>query len=422
MPAEASCKQTIEITVPAAEVAQETERAVNALREKVRLPGFRPGKVPADLVRSRFAGDVREDVIRSLVPKHFQQRAEELSLKVVGTPDVRDVHFHAGEPLTFKADFEVLPEFELMDYSSLSAPYRQPEVTEEQVAQRLGELREQKAEFVNEEPRPAVDGDYAVAALTRQGEHDASAGKEEQVVVVIGGEDTLEAFSANLRGLSPGEVKEFEVAYPDDYGEASLAGHSVRFHARLEAIRRKELPELNDEFAKDLGDFQTLEELRGEVRQALEREQESQAQLEAKGKLVEQLVGMHEFPVPEAFVDRQVQNRLEQYLRGLAARGADIENLKLDWAKIKESQKEAATREVKASLLLDRIADRENIGVTNEEVDREVKHLAQQSRQVVAVVRQRLEKEGALGRIASRIRNEKTLNFLFEHSRKVAED
>ncbi len=422
MPAESSCKQTIEVTVPAAEVARETERAVNALREKVRLPGFRPGKVPADLVRTRFSSEVREDVIKSLVPKHFQQRAEELNLKVVGTPDVRDVHFHAGEPLTFKADFEVFPEFELKDYGTLSAPYRQPEVTEEQVAGRLEELREQKAEFVNEEPRPAVDGDHVLAALTRLGGPDAPAGKEEEVAVVIGGEDTLDAFSTNFRGLSPGEEKEFEVAYPDDYGEASLAGKSMRFQARLKAIRRRELPELNDEFAKDLGDFQTLDELRGEVRKALEREQESIAQQEAKGKLVEQLVNMHEFPVPEAFLDRQVQNRLEQYLRGLAARGADIESLKLDWAKIKESQRESAMREVKASLLLDKIADRENIGVTNEEVDREVKHLALQAREPVAALRQRLEKEGALGRIASRIRTEKTLNFLFEHSRKVAED
>ncbi len=424
MASEAGCKQTLEITVPAAEVAEETERVVNALRQRVRLPGFRPGKVPADLVRSRFAADVREEVIRNLAPRYFQRRVEELGLRVVGSPELLDVHLHAGEPLKFKAEFEVVPEIELKEYREISVPYRQPEVTDGQVAQRLEELREQKAEFITVDPRPAADGDYAVVSLVAGDRGDAPAReqKEEEVMVLIGGEDTLEAFSTNLRSLAPGQEKEFDVSYPADYGDSSLAGRTVRFRAHLKAIRHKELPQLNDEFAKDLGDFQTLEELRGEVRKAIEREQELQAQQQAKGKLVDKLVEMHDFPVPDAYVDRQIQVQVDQYLRSLAARGTDIQSLKLDWGKIRQSQLERATREVKASLLLDRIAERETINVTNEEVDREVKHMAAQSREPAPLVRQRLEKEGQLGRIAARIRAEKTLNFLFEHARKVAED
>jgi trigger factor len=422
LPVPETCKRTIEISVPAAEVEQEIERAVGAMVRRVKLPGFRPGKVPPSLIRTRFAGEVREEVVRSLVPKHFQKRAEDQNLRVVGTPDITDVHFHPGEPLTFKAEFEVAPEFELQPYRGLSVTYREPQVTEEQVAQRLEELREQKAEFINEEPRPAVDGDYVVASLEARGEVEERLRKQDEVVVEIGGADTLEAFSANLRGLSPGEEKEFDVSYPEDFGDRKLAGQTVRFLARVTAIRRKELPELNDAFAADLGDFKDLEELRAEVRKALQREQEHLAQQRAKSMLVDQLVKAHDFPVPEALVEGQIQSQVEQYLRTLSAQGVDLDSVKLDWKKVRESQRERAVDEVKASLLLQRIAEREAVEVTNEEVDREVQRIARQGREAVAAARRRLEQEGGLRRIALRIRTEKTLNFLFEHARKVAED
>lgn len=417
-----TCKQTLEISVPVAEVDKETERVLASLVKRVRLPGFRPGKVPSQLVRARFAGDIREEVVRSLVPKFFQRRVEEENLRVVGTPDVTDVHFHPGEPLTFKAEFEVAPEVELKEYVGLTVPYRDPEVTGEEVSQRIETLRDQKAEFVNVDPRPVVDGDHAVVSLEPVQGLDEPPGKQEELVLHIGGEETLEAFSEHLRGLSPGEEKEFDVLYPEDYGDAKLSGKSVRFHARLRGIRRKELPELNDEFARDLGDFQTLDELREEVRRSMLREKEYLAQQDAKEKLVEALVDLHDFPVPEAYLDRQIEIQVENYLRSAAARGVDPRTVKLDWAKLKESQREKAARDVKASLLLERIADREAIEVTSEELDREVQRIAKQEREPVAAVRKRLEKEGILRRIASRIRTDKTLTFLFEQARKVAED
>ena len=417
-----TCKQVLEITVPASEVERETERVIQALRARVKLPGFRPGKAPASLIRSRFTAEIREDVIKSLVPKHFHQRVEERDLRVVGTPDISDVHLHAGEPLTFKAEFEVAPEIELKDYRGLTVAYLEPEVTGEQVAERLERLREQKAEFVNIDPRPAENGDYAVISLEALGQAEPALQKQDEMVVQIGGEDTLEAFSANLRGAAPGDEREFDVGYPEDYGDQKLAGRTIRFRAGLKGLRRKELPEFSDAFASDVGDFQTLEELTDEIRKALQREQEFLAQQEAKRKLIEKLVDMHEFPVPEAYLERQIESQLEQELRSLAARGADVRNLKLDWEKIKESNRERAARDVKASLLLDRIADRETVEVTNEEVDRELQRIARQSREPVAAVRKRLEEDGGLRRLVSRIRTEKTLSLLFEQARKVTED
>lgn len=422
MAAPSNCKRTLEITVPAAEVEQETARVVNSMRERARLPGFRPGKAPLDLVRARFAADIREEVIKSLLPKHFQKRVEEQDLHVAGTPDITDVHLRAGEPLTFKAEFEVAPDIELKEYRGLTVAYREPEVTDEQVADRLEHLRDQKAEFINIDPRPVSDGDYAVLSLEAQGKVEETLRKQEELVVHIGGEDTLEGFSTNLRGLTPGEEKEFDVSYPEDYGDDKLAGRTIRFHASLKGIRRKELPELNDAFAKDLGDFQTLEELEAELRKALQREREFLAQQTARNKLVDSLVDAHDFPVPEAYLERQIQLQVEQYLRGMAARGADVRSLKLDWEKIKESQRERAMREVKASLLLDKIADREAIEVTRDEVDREVQRIARQEKEPVAAVRRRLEEDGGLRRIAARIRTDKTLSLLFEQARKVAED
>jgi len=416
--AQPSCKQSLEITVPVSEVEEETERVVASLAERVRLPGFRPGKVPTSLIRVKFADDIREQVIDNLVPRFFQKRVEEEHLRVVGRPDVTEVHFQPGEPLTFRAEFEVAPEIELSEYIGLTVPYQEPVVTELEVADRLEELRQHKAEFVNEDPRPVVDGDFAVISLEAIGGQIQSLRKQEELVVHVGGEETLEAFSAPLRALAPGEEREFDVTYPEDYGDEKLAGKTVRFRAVLKGIRRKELPELNDEFARDLGDFQTLEELREEVRKSLLREKEVAAQQEAKDKLVAKLLDLHDFPVPEAYVERQIEARVEEFLQAASARGVDPQSIKLDWQKVRESQREKAVRDVKASMLLAKIAERESIGVTQEEVEREVQRIARQRREPVGAVRNRLKKEGLLHRIALQIRTEKTLNFLFDHARK----
>lgn len=420
MPDDQSLKQTLELTIPAAEVESETERAIQSIKARVKLPGFRPGKVPNDIIRRRFSEDIKHDVLEKLLPKHFWDRAEQEGIAVAGPPSITDVHFAPGEPLRFKAEFEVAPQFELKDYKGITVPYSEPVITDEDIDKRINALRDQKAEYVTVEPRPVDKGDYAVIALH------STAGvqppmSQDELTIEVGGEDTLAGFTEGLLGMTPGEDKEIEVAYPEDYGNARLAGRNIRFHVHLKAIRRKELPELNDEFAADLGDYQNVEELRQAVRNAIFAERQYVAQQDAKNKIIETLVDMHEFPVPEAYVERQIENLVERHLQRLAADGVDPSKVKLDWAKIKASQRERAIREVKASLLLQRISERENLYATEEDVDREVARIARQEREPVAATRIRLEKEQALGRIASRIRTEKTLSFLFEHARKVAE-
>lgn len=413
------CKHELEISIPAEAVEAETGKVTKTFQGKAKLPGFRPGKVPESLIRRNFAGDIRQQVLEHLVPRFFDAKAKEENLRVVGTPSISDVHFHDGEPVRFKAHFEVFPEFEPAEYTGVEVPYAQPEVTDEDVEKRLAELRENKATYVNVDPRPLVEGDYAVVSLESLSGADEPI-KSDEVSVLIGGPETMPGFTENLLGASPGDEKEFDVVYPEDYGQEKLAGKTIRFHTVVKGLRRKELPEPNDEFAQDLGDFRTLDELKDALRKSIFAQREAEAQREAKDKIVEKLVDANDFPVPEAFVERQIENRVEQRLRSLSQQGVDPRSFNLDWDKIKAAQRDAAIREVKASLILGKVAEREAIGVTNEEVDREVTRVAQQNREPVPTVRKRLSEDGTMDRIASHIQTEKTLNFLFDKATKTA--
>lgn len=415
------CKHELEITVPEDEIVRETERVVSDLQKKVRLPGFRPGKAPASIIRSRFGGEVRQDVLEHLVPKYFQKKVEEEELNVVSTPNIKDVHFHDGEPMRFKAEFEVAPVIDLKDHRGLTVHYHEPEVTTEDIDKRLAEIRDRKAQFVNIDPRPAADGDYAVISLDSLNGIEPAIHQDE-MTLLVGDPDKLPEFTEALRGLSPGEDKEFDVTYPDDYAQQEMAGKSVRFHATLKTLQRKELPELNDEFAKDLGDYQTLDQVREAVRASISREREFATQQQAKEELINKLIESHDFCVPEAYVERQIEAEAEEQFRRATGKDIDVRKLKEnpEWDRLKETFQAKAVHDVKASLLIDRVAEVENIHATQDEVDKEVQRFARQTREPVAAVRKKLEKSGALARIANRIRNEKAVNLLFEHARKEA--
>ncbi|MCX6591402.1 MAG: trigger factor [Acidobacteria bacterium] len=414
------CKHQLPFTIPLDDVAAEMDRVTVDIQKKAALPGFRPGKAPVSIIRTRFGADIRQKVLENLVPRALSQRFSDENLKVVGQPNIKELKFEPDSPIEFTAEFEIAPEFDLGEYVGVEVAYTEPAATDEEVEARLEEIRNQKADFINEDPRPAADGDHAAVSLISVAGVEPPMASDE-MVVEIGDKDTMPEFTEHLRGVTPGETKEFDVTYPEEYGQEKLAGKTVRFAVTLKQLRRKELPELNDDFAQDLGDFKTIEEVREAIRTAILREKEQQATEAAKTSIIDKLVDAHQFPVPEAFVDRQIEIQAENYLRSLAAQGVDInKDVKLDWNKLKESQGERATRDVRGSLILERVADREAIAATNEDVDKEVQRMARASKEAPAVVRMKLEKDGGLGRIASRIRTEKTLQFLFDKSRKVA--
>jgi len=414
------CKHELELTIPAADVATETQKITEKIRNRAHLKGFRPGKAPASLIRSQFGQDIRQEVLEAVIPKFLKAACERENLVPVSQPNVKDLHYHEGEEVHCKVEFEVEPEFTLKESRGLTVEYSEPVVTEADVEARIEELRQSRAEYVNIDPRPAQDGDHALVSMESVAGVEGPPIKQDEINIEIGHADTFAAFSEALRGTEPGDQREAEVEYPENYAEAKLAGRKVRFRLTLVSLRRKELPELNDEFAKDLGDFQDLGELKEEIRKRTYREREFLAQTKAKNELVDKLVAMHEFPVPDVYVDQQIRTNVENQLHSLASQGVDVSKIKLDWAQLRQSQRDRAVKDVKASLILDKLANSESIQVTQDEVDQQVQQIARQDREPVAAVRKRLQEDGTLRRIASRIRTEKTLSFLFEHATKEA--
>jgi trigger factor len=412
------CKRSLEIEIPLEEVERAKERVTNSIKQRVRLPGFRPGKAPISMIQSRFEGEIRHEVLELLLPQAFRDRVQKDDLKVIGTPDISDLHFEPGQPIRFKADFEVAPEFNIGEYRGLPVKYEEPTVSDEEVEKRLESVRESKAEYPNLDPRPIENGDYVLVHL--KSISGLAEPIDQDVQIQVGGEETLPAFNEALIGASPDEVKQVEVTYPDDYGQERLAGKTVHFELTPKFIRKKELPALDDEFARDLGDFQTLDEFKEHLRRSIFQEKQFIAQQKAKEELIDQLVQNNDFPVPEAYIDRQIENQVRMQIRDIAGPGIDLSTLKLDWQKIKENQRDKAVRNVKASLLLEKIASREGIHAPKDEVDREVQRIARQQREAVAVTRARLDKEGTLPRIAGQIQTEKTLQFLFDQAQKHA--
>jgi trigger factor len=410
----------MEATIPVADVTAETERVVAALQKQVKLPGFRPGKTPPSIIRTRFQSDIRQKVLENLLPRAFRAQADKENWKVVGTPNISDVKFEPNEPVWFKADFEVAPEFDLGEYRGLTVPYTDPQVSDEDAEKRLDVLRDRKAEFVNIDPRPLADGDYAVVSLVSTSGVEGDPVQSDEMILHIGDPETMPQFTEALRGEEPGIVKSVTIDYPPNYGSERLAGRTVTFEVTVKGLRRKELPEANDEFAADMGDFKSINELREQLRRDIFRERETIAKQEAQTKLIDTLVDTHDFGVPEAYVDRQIEVNLESRFRELAKQGIDPRELKIDWDELKKSQAERARRDVKATLLLDRIAEREAIETMNDEIDREIHRASKQLREPAAAIRMKWEKDGTIRNVASRIRTEKTLNFLFENARKVA--
>ncbi len=414
------CKHSLEIVIPAEAFAAATAAATSKVRQKVHLKGFRPGKSPEAIVRQYYSGEIRQEALDKLIPEYLKKEYDRQNLQVVSRPDIKDLQFPESGGVSFKAEFEVVPEFELGNYRGIEIPYAEPQVSDGDVEQRIEGVRDSRAQYVNVDPRPAQDGDHCLVDLHPVSGLEDESMHQHDVNIEIGGKDTFVEFTEALRGAEPGDSREAEIVYPENYAAEKLAGKTVRFKIDLKQIRLKELPELNDEFAKDLGDFQSLDELKAEVRKTIFHERESSAQNEAKNAIVEKLVDAHPFDVPEVFIDQQVQGMIEGQLRSLAAQGVDVGKLKLDWKELRKAQAERAARDVRASLILEKVSVAESIFTTQEEVDAELSRVSRQQREPIAAVRMRFEKDGTLGRIASRIRTEKTLGYLFEQAVKTA--
>jgi trigger factor len=271
---EATCKREVELEIPAENVQKATEKVARDIARVARVPGFRPGKAPITLIRRRFADDIQGEVVQSLVPEYLEKALDEKKMTPVTRPEVDQVQFKEGEPLKFRAVFEVLPDFELGDYKNLQVSIDEIKIGDEQVEKTLEEMRERGASYVPVEGRPAKDGDYVLLKLIGTPAGGGEPVQADNILCHLGGEETLESFTENLRGANPGETKQFESRYPDDYPDQKLAGKTYNYSVDVQGIKEKKLPELNDEFAKDAageqGGVTTLEELRKKIRENLD--------------------------------------------------------------------------------------------------------------------------------------------------------
>jgi len=412
------CTRELVLDIPAEDVSKAFCSLVRNYQKYVKIPGFRPGKVPESVIRRRFATEIRKEVIDGLLPERFNKGVHDLGVKPVGQPQVTELTVEDGQPLHVKAVFEYIPDFSIEGYKEVVVEKPSVEITDEEFKIEIEQLRESRATIEPvEEDRPLVDGDWAQISYSGQIEGDTEAAPVagEDSLVEIGGKDTVEAFTATLRGAKPGQELKAEVIYPADYAEPKLAGKTVAYDVTVKAIKKRTVPELNDDFAKELGNYESLADLESRVREHMANRKRHSVEGETKDRLFAALGERFTFPVPESMVQDQIDARLERGLRALAAQGMEPEQMrKLDFGRLRTAQRDSAIAEVKASILLDRIADAEGITVTEEEVDREVQLAALQSRESVETLHKRLTEDGGLARIREQLKREKTANLLYE--------
>jgi trigger factor len=411
---EATCRRELELEIPAEDVQKAVARVANEFARVARVPGFRPGKAPVTLIRRRYADEIKGE---ALLPPKIESAVQDQKLVPVTQPHVDKVDFAENGPVKFVASFEVLPEFTLGQYKDLDVEVEAFAVTDADVEKTLEGLRERAATVAPVEGRAIADGDIARLKLSGTSADGGEPLEADSVDCQVGGEQTMAPFNENLRGASIGDRREFDVPYPAEYGDAKLAGKTYHYAVEILGIQEKQRPELNDEFAEKVSDAKTIDELRAKIRQNLEAERDHRQKDEAREKVLAKIVAAHDFPVPEALVEQQMDARLERAVRTLAAQGVDPRAVNVDWAALRARQRDRAVEDVKAELLLDRIANEEKIEVADEEVDRELGELAERSGESAIALRARLTKQGTLDRIKSKLRSDKTLEWLCQSSR-----
>jgi len=412
------CTRELVLDIPAEEVTKAYRSVVGNYRKHARIPGFRAGKVPDSVVKRRYTNEIRKDVIDGLLPERFNKAVAELGVRPVGQPQVTELTVEDGAPLHVKAVFEFVPAFSIDGFQTVTVEKPSVEITEDEFQAELAQLRESRATVEPvEEDRALTDGDWAQITYTGlvEGDSEAAPVAGEDTLVEIGGKDTVEAFTTALRGAKAGQELKAEVIYPADYADAKLAGKTVAYDVEVKAIKKRTLPVLDDDFAKELGAYESLADLEKSIREHLSVRKRRSVEAATKDRLMAALTERYPFPVPESMVQEQIDARLDRGLRALAAQGMDTEQMRrLDFARLRAAQRESAAAEVKTFILLDRIAQEENITISDEELDRELQLAAIQSREPFDTLKVRLTQDGGLARIREQLRREKTASVLYE--------
>jgi trigger factor len=430
-------QKNLVVEIDSTVVDAEIDKVSRDYSKAARIPGFRPGKVPTKVVRQRFRDQILHDVAHGLIPRAVDEALRERGVEPVDTPDIKDVVVEEGQPLKFTASFETVPPIEPGEYSSLTVRRKKVAVEDAAVEEALSNLRERSARYDPVEDRGVELGDSVLMDLVRSAEkpgeepliviagerpkRETETDKHDNVTVDIGAPANPPGFDEALIGLAAGDAKTFDVVYPEDYTIKELAGTTVKYDVTVKAIRKRVVPDLDDEFAKDLGEFDSLEALRGRVRADLEHEAGHEAERDMRADLLKQLSGRVQFEVPASLLDREIDRRVEEFVRRLMEQQIDPMQTNINWEEFRERQKETAAEAVRSALVLDEIARRENITVSPAEIEAEVGRYAERTGRAAAAVRGRLEKEGGLNRLYTGLRREKAVAFLLGRATSVEE-
>ena len=409
-------QKTLSIEIPSDIVDAEINKVAKGYSRQAKIPGFRPGKVPATIVKQRFKDQILHDVMHGLIPRAVEAALQERGIEPVDSPNIKDVVLAEGQPLKFTAAVETVPAFDPGDLTTLTATRPSAVVTDDAVDQMLERLRERTAKFEPVEGRAIADGDTAVVDIDRK-DAGSESDRHENVSIEIGGSANPPGFDANLIGMSAGEDKTFTIHFPGDYAVKEMADSDVSYTVRVKDVRRKVLPDLDDEFAKDLGAFDSLTALHDKVRADLEEEAQDNARRQVRSTVLKQLSERVTFDLPTSLVEREIERRLEEFARQLIQQNVDPRQAGIDWAQFREAQREPARASVASALVLDEIARRENVTVAAEDVDKEIEQFAARAGRTPAALRAQLEKEGGVARLFAGLRRERAVDLTLTHAR-----
>jgi len=419
------CRRDLTVEVPVEEVNAAFEKTYGVYARSLKLPGFRPGRVPRELIKQRFANEAKEDVVKSLVSQALQSAIVEHMLRVVGDPQINDLSISEGEPLRFRATLEVMPEFELKEYKGLKLTKRVATVTDEEVEHTLDHLRQSAAEFVPVEDRPSRDGDFVSVNLV--GKHveppEEEDLKSDDAQVEIGADGVQPEFTENLRDVKAGDIREFRVIYPEDFSAKALAGKTLDFTATVVAVREKETPELDDEFARDFGDYENLQQLRDKVRENLTASAEARAESDLREGTVKRVLEDYDFEVPSALVEPQTADRAREFAYLLMRNGVPPQTIKeMDWEERMKEFRPLAARDIRMALVFDKISEAEKVEVSRWEVEAEIERMARASGEPAEQLKARLTKDDSLSSIEHRLRHQRALEAVINHAEVTVEE
>jgi trigger factor len=408
-------KKIVEVEIPADLISAESHRVTSEFGRQAKIPGFRQGKVPANVVRTRFAKEIQEEVMSRLLPRTFRDAIADRGVEPVGEPHLEHLDpFIDGAPVKYKAEFEIKPQFELSEYRGIEVDEAKIEVTDTDVESMIERLRDQASAYRPETERGLEEGDFAVIEMTStpaDGEPKNDSGHFRM------GDEAMAELQESLRGKTAGESASFDKSYGDDAQNEAWRGKSVHHDVTLKEIRVQEKPEINDEFAKSVGGWESVDLMREQISADIRRHREAEALREKRNQIGERLVDTHHFDVPEALVEEELGKSLNNYARYLASQGVDLEKAELDWRKIGAEFRPEAVKRVKRGLILEAIAKKEGLVVSDVEVDAEIRRAANEGGREFADVKHRLKHDGGYEALRASLLQEKALELVLKEAK-----